>query len=246
MNELLDVLRQSQDRQGMTIDDLVDEADRLLPVVADHQTRYKVTDRPDVRTIRYYVTRGLLPKADGYEGGRARYGGAHLIRLLLIKKLQAEHHTLTRISGLLDAADDGSVLRLLLGEDPHSRETREAGPERTAPPSEPGETPTSVATSISKPGPLPGRTVQRVELYGGASLEVPPETIASPAERVALARALEAAAATLRGEQEDERKDEQDEHDEQKTDKKANRRTDRNANRKSNRTQRANRKGETT
>ena len=49
MNELYEVLRQSQDRQGMTIDDLVDEADRLLPVVADNQTRYKVTDRPDVR-----------------------------------------------------------------------------------------------------------------------------------------------------------------------------------------------------
>ena len=75
--------------------------------------------------------------------------------------------------------------------------------------------------------PLLGRTVQRVELPGGASLEVPPETIVSPAARVALAQALEAAAATLRGEPDDEQK------------------ADRKTNRKSNRKQRANRKGET-
>jgi hypothetical protein len=117
MNKLREVLQEIRGRRGMTIDDLVDEAARLLPTVAGHQTRYKVTDRPDVRTIRYYVTRGLLPKAHDYEGGRARYGGTHLIRLLLIKKLQAEHHTLTRISSTLEEADDRGVMALLLGED---------------------------------------------------------------------------------------------------------------------------------
>ena len=190
-----------------------------MPVVADHQTRYKVTDRPDVRTIRYYVTRGLLPRANGYEGGRARYGGAHLIRLLLIKKLQAEHHTLTRISSLLDGADDEAVLRLLLGADPDSGRTRDGGLESIDLPPEPGETPTPGPTSAPARGSLLGRTVQRVELPGGASLEVPPETIASPAARVALARALEAAAATLRSEQEGEREGDQEgeQKDEQET-----------------------------
>ena len=193
MNELSDVLQEIQSRQGMTIDDLVDEADRLLRVFADRQTRYKVTDRPDVRTIRYYVTRGLLPRANGYEGGRARYGSAHLIRLLLIKKLQAEHHTLTRISSTLAGADDGAVLRLLLGED------SDPGP---------GEAPPRASTSAPARGPLAGRTVRRVDLPGGASLDVPPETVASPAAREALARALEAAAATLRSEQESEQETE--------------------------------------
>ena len=204
MNELRDVLQEIQSRQGMTIDDLVDEADRLLPVVADRQTRYKVTDRPDVRTIRYYVTRGLLPRASGYEGGRARYGGAHLIRLLLIKKLQTEHHTLTRISSTLEDADDGAVLRLLLGEDSNSSLTSEGGAEGIVLPPEPGEAPPRGSMSAPARGPLAGRTVRRVELPGGASLDVPPETVASPAAREALARALEAAAAALRSTQEGE------------------------------------------
>ena len=194
MNELRDVLNDVLSRQGMTIDDLVAEADRLLPVVAARQTRYKVAERPDVRTIRYYVTRGLLPRASGYEGGRARYEGAHLIRLLLIKKLQAEHHTLTRISSTLEGADDGAVLRLLLGESPDSRQMSEGGAEGIAP----------------GPAPLAGRTVRRVELPGGASLDVPPETVASPTAREALARALEAAAAALRSEQEGRQKTEQE------------------------------------
>ncbi|MEE2897912.1 MAG: hypothetical protein VX815_05535 [Gemmatimonadota bacterium] len=40
MNEPHAVLQEIWVRQGMTIDDLVDEAARLLPTVAGHQTRY--------------------------------------------------------------------------------------------------------------------------------------------------------------------------------------------------------------
>ncbi len=105
MNEPRDVLQMIRARQGLTIDDLVEEAASLLPTVADHQTRYKVTDRPDVRTIRYYVTRGLLPRANGYDGGRARYGGTHLIRSLLIKNV-AQHVTGARRSWIICVSRD--------------------------------------------------------------------------------------------------------------------------------------------
>ena len=57
------------------MEELVDAADGIVAELAPRQTRYKVTERPDARTIRYYVTQGLLPKPLGYDGGRARYGG---------------------------------------------------------------------------------------------------------------------------------------------------------------------------
>ena len=60
----------------------ISRLDALLRRLAPRQTRYKVTERPDVRTVRYYTSHGLLPKPDGYEGGRARYSGRHLARLL--------------------------------------------------------------------------------------------------------------------------------------------------------------------
>jgi DNA-binding transcriptional MerR regulator len=101
------------DRKDLTIEELVETAEAMLPEIAPLQTRYKVRERPDVRTIRYYITENLLPKPLGYEGGRARYGGAHLLRLLLIKRMQAEHETLGRIGQKLKNATDDQVVAAL-------------------------------------------------------------------------------------------------------------------------------------
>jgi DNA-binding transcriptional MerR regulator len=100
-------------RQDLTMEELVETAEGLVDALVPKQTRYKVTERPDARTIRYYVTQGLLPKPVGYDGGRARYSGSHLLRLVWIKKLQAEHHTLARIAKVLEGATDQSALRAL-------------------------------------------------------------------------------------------------------------------------------------
>ena len=80
-------LRPYLSRDDLTIEDLVEVADGLLRELAPKQSRYKVTERPDARTIRYYITQKLLPRPESYEGGRARYSGQHVARLLMIKKL---------------------------------------------------------------------------------------------------------------------------------------------------------------
>lgn len=103
-------LRSWLSRQDLTMEELVETAEALVGSIAPRQTKYKVSERPDARTIRYYVTQGLLPKPVGYDGGRARYSGSHLLRLVWIKKLQAEHHTLSRIARVLDGATDEAVL----------------------------------------------------------------------------------------------------------------------------------------
>ena len=70
-------------RDDLTIEELVEAAAGLLREMVPRQSRYKVTERPDARTIRYYITQKLLPSPASYEGGRARYSGQHLARLLL-------------------------------------------------------------------------------------------------------------------------------------------------------------------
>ncbi len=105
------------ERLDLTIEELIERADDLLDRVAPSQTRYKVRERPDVRTIRYYVTQGLLPKPLSYEGGRARYGRTHLLRLLFIKKKQAEHETLARITAELKTKSDEELLALFFPEE---------------------------------------------------------------------------------------------------------------------------------
>lgn len=107
------VLRRWLDRQDLTLEELVETTDALVGEFVPKQTRYKVTERPDARTVRYYVSEELLPKVVGYQGGRARYSGSHLIRLLLIKKLQADHQSLPRIKNVLKGMADGEVLAQL-------------------------------------------------------------------------------------------------------------------------------------
>ena len=100
-------------RDDLTLDEVVEVADALLREVAPKQTRYAVAERPDVRTVRYYTTRGLLPKPLSYDGGRARYGFAHIVRLLAIKRMQADHLTLDQIARALSNKSDDDVEALV-------------------------------------------------------------------------------------------------------------------------------------
>lgn len=105
-------------REDLTLKELIEASDALLPDLVGAQTRYKVTSRLDARTVRYYVTRKLLPKPNGYAGGRARYGRTHLLRLLMLKRLQAEDRTLRQITQLLPGLTDAEIGERLFGEAP--------------------------------------------------------------------------------------------------------------------------------
>jgi DNA-binding transcriptional MerR regulator len=63
------------------------------------------------RTVRYYVQQGLLPSPG--LGAGARYGQGHLLRLRLIRRLQAEHLPLAEIRRRLEGLDDEAVQALL-------------------------------------------------------------------------------------------------------------------------------------
>jgi DNA-binding transcriptional MerR regulator len=64
----------------------------------------ELADLADVtpRTVRYYVAQGLLPAPSG-AGPGARYDESHLLRLLLIRRLQAAHQPLAEIRRRLAA-----------------------------------------------------------------------------------------------------------------------------------------------
>ena len=175
------------EREDLTIEELVEEADTLLRELAPKQSRYRVTERPDARTVRYYVTQKLLPKPVSYAGGRARYSGRHLARLLMIKKLQAEHHTLQRIASVLETVSDEDVLRELF---PSSKRRRPAPTKRVKP-----ERLVAAASSES----AEPETFQRRSLGHGASLDLPERLLKDRNLRAELADRLESLARSLRG-----------------------------------------------
>src|SRR3954468_22713679 len=63
------------------------------------------------RTVRYYITQGLLRPPTG-AGPAARYDDGHLYRLRLIRRLQRDHLPLGEIRNRLSALSDPEVERL--------------------------------------------------------------------------------------------------------------------------------------
>jgi DNA-binding transcriptional MerR regulator len=78
--------------------------------------RYSLTELADLagvtpRTVRYYMSQGLLPSS-GSSGSGAKYGDAHLGRLRLVRKLQREHLPLAEIRQRLAGLDDAAIATL--------------------------------------------------------------------------------------------------------------------------------------
>ena len=78
--------------------------------------RYSLAELADLagvtpRTVRYYVSQGLLP-SPGASGPGAKYDDGHLDRLRLIRKLQREHLPLAEIRQRLAGLDDVTITAL--------------------------------------------------------------------------------------------------------------------------------------
>lgn len=112
-NMKLDDLKKYRKRTDFTIEDVVLLASEMIPRLIGEQTRYKVTNSPDVRTIRFYTARGVLDKPLDYKGTRALYGYRHLLELLVIKYLQSESLPIRKIREIIEGKDEQELEKLL-------------------------------------------------------------------------------------------------------------------------------------
>jgi DNA-binding transcriptional MerR regulator len=74
----------------------------------------RVRDVPDMRTIRYYTTLGLLDRPAQMRGRTALYGLRHLLQLVAVKRLQAQGLTLAEVQQRLVGCSD-TALRAIAG-----------------------------------------------------------------------------------------------------------------------------------
>lgn len=79
-----------------------------------------------VRTIRFYITEGLLPGPGG-RGKAAVYGEEHLLRLQLIRRLVDQHLPLKEIRERLSALSVSDVRAILAEEQRQEEAAREGG-----------------------------------------------------------------------------------------------------------------------
>ena len=90
-----------------TIGELSKRVGWVLSVTgADHQASGRIKAVPDIRTLRYYTTRGLLAPADEIQGRTAFYGRRHLVQAVAIKRLQAKGESLEMIQQRIVGATD--------------------------------------------------------------------------------------------------------------------------------------------
>src|SRR5262245_61643306 len=89
-----------------TLDDLSSRAALALAVDYAGAPNGRVRDVPDVRTVRYYTTLGLLDRPGEMRGRTALYGRRHLLQLVAIKRLQAQGLTLQQVQERLLGLSD--------------------------------------------------------------------------------------------------------------------------------------------
>jgi DNA-binding transcriptional MerR regulator len=101
-----EAIRQLRALKGkeLLLGELVECTRHLIPLLVGKQVRYKVTDIPDVRTVRYYVQRGLIDKPS-HRGRQAVFGYRHLLQLLVVKKLQSGYLPLKKIGEATRSCD---------------------------------------------------------------------------------------------------------------------------------------------
>jgi DNA-binding transcriptional MerR regulator len=168
--------------------ELAGEAARILTESGLAQARGTVSEVPDERTIRYYLTEGLISPAEDKQGTASVFSYRHLLELLVVKKLQSEHLPIRKIRDLVDGRTERELERLLGAEGGVAAKknealsylelllTKPAAPQSAQPP-----TARSVASATAPAPPAPqslstgaggAGTWSRVELEPGLELHV--------------------------------------------------------------------------
>jgi DNA-binding transcriptional MerR regulator len=94
-----------------TLPELVAEvAARIAALPAPRNGQVRAV--PDERTVRYYVTLGLLDRPGAMRGRTALYGPKHVAQVVAIKRFQAMDRSLSEIQQLWPTLDEPTLARM--------------------------------------------------------------------------------------------------------------------------------------
>jgi DNA-binding transcriptional MerR regulator len=103
---MFDVLATYRGKKLVGLPALTEAAIEVLTDIRSQRGLDAETNLPSERTVRYYMTLGLLPKADDWQGRLPVYGYRHLLRLVVIKLLQDEKMSIPLIEELIQEKSD--------------------------------------------------------------------------------------------------------------------------------------------
>jgi DNA-binding transcriptional MerR regulator len=111
-------LEEFKNRQYPGAAALAEAATDALTGTESRQEKGTVTAIPDERTVRYYLSEGLIPQANEKKGTSTLFGYIHLLALLAIKKLQAENLPIKKIREIIENKNERELEKLLGGNGP--------------------------------------------------------------------------------------------------------------------------------
>jgi DNA-binding transcriptional MerR regulator len=155
--------------RNFTMRSLLVAACDLIPSLIGAQSRYKVSELPTERTLRYYMNQGLMDRPSGKKGTMSLFTYRHLLQVLAVKHLQSQYLPLRRIKVLLRGISNREIEGLLPGGrgggKGNRQEKNSAAARATS--SRPGRR----ADGAAVPSPGRGRWV-RVEISDGIELHL--------------------------------------------------------------------------
>jgi DNA-binding transcriptional MerR regulator len=96
---------------------------QILAELQLEQQRGTVTSVPDERTIRYYLAEGLIQTPEEKQGTASVFSYLHLLQLLTVKKLQAEHLPIRKIRELVAGKSEQELETLIGARGPSGKKT---------------------------------------------------------------------------------------------------------------------------
>ena len=146
---------------------------QILDELQLEQQRGTVTSVPDERTIRYYLAEGLIQTPEEKQGTASVFSYLHLLQLLTVKKLQAEHLPIRKIRELVAGKGEPEFETLLGVRGPSGKKTEAKRYLESLLAAGPAAPPTARAASAPPPQQLDASpSWQRVEIEPGLELHI--------------------------------------------------------------------------
>jgi len=106
-------LAKERGRKFVGLPEFVQAGERILSELDLEQERGTVTNVPDERTVRYYLSEGLIQAPEEKQGTASVFGYLNLLQLVAIKKLQADHLPIRKIREVVAGKSEQDLERLL-------------------------------------------------------------------------------------------------------------------------------------
>lgn len=106
-------IEKERGRRYVGLPEFAQVAARIVSELELEQQRGTVTSVPDERTIRYYLSEGLIQPPEEKQGTASVFGYQHLLQLVVVKKLQAEHLPIRKIRELVTGKEEHELETLV-------------------------------------------------------------------------------------------------------------------------------------